>query len=173
MVSLFETAGSDILAAKPHIHRGVRTHLELVFVSKEKLKLYATRGVEIFNKVYYGYIPTDARRSFLSVKIRNVPLGNKEEISREIQAAFGDVGKIASIRPLLIEGTPYLTDQWIVSFETTDDSDLEKRIHRFYILLDNKVTTEWRSAPKICYFCDKEGHIKKDCDQFKEALELQ
>ena len=111
MVSLFETAGGDILAAKPHIHRGVCTHLELVFVNKEKFKLYATRGVENFNKVYYGYIPTDARRSFLSVKIRNVPLGNKEEISYEIQAAFGDVGKIASIRPLLIEGTSYLTDQ--------------------------------------------------------------
>jgi hypothetical protein len=172
MVSLYETAGRDIVAAKPHINRGARTHLELIFTSKDKLKLYATRGVEIFNRSYYGYIPTDTRRSFLSVKIRNVPLGNKEHISEEIKEAFNDIGKIASIKPLLIEGTPYLTDQWIITFETTDDSDLEERIPRFYILLDNKITTEWRAAPKLCYFCDKEGHIKKECPQYKEAVIL-
>ncbi|CAG8790564.1 16089_t:CDS:2, partial [Racocetra persica] len=27
---------------------------------------------------------------------------------------------------------------------------------------DNKITTEWKAAPKVCYFCDQEGHIKKE-----------
>jgi hypothetical protein len=172
MVSLHETAGHDIVAAKPHIKKGTRTHLELVFASQEKLKQYATKGVEIFNKTYFGYIPTDSRKSFLTVKIRNVPLGNKETISDEIKKAFGNIGKVVSIKPLLIEGTPYLTDQWIVTFETTEDPDLEEKIPRFYIFMDNKITTEWRSAPKLCYFCDGEGHIKKECHQYKEALSL-
>src|SRR5690242_16195555 len=143
MVSLHETAGSDIIAAKPHINKGARTHLELVFSSNEKLKRYASEGIQIFNRIYFGYIPSDARRSFLPIKIRNVPLGDKNLISEEIKKAFDNIGKIASIKPLLIEGTPYLTDQWIITFETTDDTELEERIPRFYILMDNKITTEW------------------------------
>jgi hypothetical protein len=34
------------------------------------------------------------------------------------------------------------------------------------------VTTEWKEAPKVCYFCDQTGHIKKDCAQFQEAKNL-
>ncbi|CAG8749002.1 4358_t:CDS:1, partial [Ambispora leptoticha] len=37
---------------------------------------------------------------------------------------------------------------------------------------DNKITTEWKAAPKVCYFCDQEGHIKKECLQFKESVSL-
>ena len=124
------------------INKSIYSYLELIFTSKEKLKYYATKGVEIFDRTYYGYIPIDTRRSFLSVKIRNVPLGNKEIISDEIKETFEDIGQIVSIKPLLIEGTPYLTDQWIIIFETTEDTNLEERIPRFYILIDNKIVTE-------------------------------
>jgi hypothetical protein len=111
MISLYETAGRDIIAAKPHVNRGSRTHLELIFTNEEKLKYYATKGVEIYNRTYYGHIPVDSRRSFLPVKIRNVPLGDKEFISERIKNVFENFGKIASIKPLLIEATSYLTDQ--------------------------------------------------------------
>src|SRR5438552_16842670 len=38
IVSLYETAACDIIAAKPHINKGIHTHLELIFATKEKLK---------------------------------------------------------------------------------------------------------------------------------------
>lgn len=172
MISLYEYAGQDIIAAKQHFNKGVRTHLEVVFDDKERLKHYATKGITIFNQTYYGFIPVDNRRSFLSIKVRNVPLNNKNKVSNALLEVFEDIGKVVSIKPLLIEGTPYATDQWIVVFETTDDPELESRIPRFYLLWDNKITTEWRSAPRMCFFCDKEGHFKKDCSQYKEAIEL-
>ncbi|CAG8677331.1 4790_t:CDS:1, partial [Paraglomus brasilianum] len=78
---------------------------------------------------------------------------------------------LATIKPLMIEGTPYLIDQWVVIFETTDDPDLEKHLPRFNHIWENKVSTEWKSAPKVCYLCDQEGHIKKDCIQFREFIE--
>ena len=49
---------------------------------------------------------------------------------------------------------------------------MEKRISHYYILLENKITTEWKSAPKVCFFCDKEGHVKRDCEQYQKALAL-
>ncbi|CAG8844573.1 11001_t:CDS:2, partial [Racocetra persica] len=38
----------------------------------------------------------------------------------------------------------------------------------------NKITTEWKAAPKVCYFCDQEGHIKKNTSNSKtqEAVSL-
>jgi hypothetical protein len=37
---------------------------------------------------------------------------------------------------------------------------------------DHKVTTDWREAPKVCYYCEKEGHIKRDCEDLKLSIEL-
>src|SRR5437868_3890482 len=72
MISLYDSVGCDIITTKPYINKGTCTYLELIFISKEKLKYYTTKGVEIFDKTYFEYIPTDMRRSFLSVKIRNI-----------------------------------------------------------------------------------------------------
>jgi hypothetical protein len=171
MTSMFEHVKYDVSAAKQHFTKGKRTHLELTFVNAEVRKYYATNGINIENKTYYGYVPTDGRKTFLPVKCRNVPLGNKLDISDALQKAFEYVGKIASIKPLLIDGTPYATDQWIIIFETTNDPEIENNIPRFTYVMDNKVTTEWRSAPKVCYFCEKTGHIKKECPQFLAAVE--
>src|SRR5260364_277690 len=172
MESLFNTAKYDICAAKQHHARGRRTHLEVVFKDRDTLKQYAARGIEIMKRTYYGHIPVDARKTFMSIKCRNVPLGNKNKVSDALVDAFSNVGKIVAIKPLLIEGTPYISDQWIITFESTDDSDLEARIPRFTHVWDNKVTTEWRSAAKVCYFCEATGHIKKDCQQFHESVAL-
>ena len=99
-------------------------------------------------------------------------LGNKEYISNLVKEVFEDFGKISSIKPLLIEGTPYMTDQQIIIFDNTDDPELETRIPRFTSIEDNRVTTEWKEAPKICFFCDQTGHIKRNCEQFQEARNL-
>ena len=171
MTSMFEHVKYDVSAAKQHFTKGKRSHLELTFVNAETRRYYATHGINIENKTYYGYVPTDGRKTFLPIKCRNVPLGNKLDISDALQRAFEDVGKIASIKPLLIDGTPYATDQWIIVFETTNDPELENNIPWFTYVMDNKVTTEWRTASKLCYFCEKTGHIKKECPQFLAAVE--
>src|SRR5690348_8672245 len=119
MISLYESVKQDVIAAKQHFKKGNRTHIEIIFSNKNTLSHHAAKGINIFNKSYFGYIPTDSHKSFLPVKLRNVPLGGKEEITTLIKDAFQDFGKIASIKPLVIERTLYLTDQWIVIFDTT------------------------------------------------------
>ncbi|CAG8850539.1 9994_t:CDS:2, partial [Gigaspora margarita] len=98
---------------------------------------------------------------------------NKLDISDALQRAFKDVKKIASIRPFLIDGTSYATNQWIIVFETTNDPKLENNIPQFIYVMDNKVTTKWQTALKVCYFCEKTGHIKREFPQFIAAVEQQ
>src|SRR6185295_7567758 len=94
MVSLHEHVGLDVIAAKQHFAKGDRTHLELAFASNEQLKYYASKGIVIFNQTYYGFIPTDNRKSFLPVKVRNVPLNNKERVLKAILETFETFEKI-------------------------------------------------------------------------------
>ncbi|CAG8525247.1 26764_t:CDS:2, partial [Dentiscutata erythropus] len=75
-------------------------------------------------------------------------------------------------QPLLYESTPIQSDQWVVIFDITNDANLTLRIPRYINIMDQKVTTEWKEAPKLCYFCDGEGHLKRDCEQLKEANKL-
>ncbi|CAG8687329.1 23025_t:CDS:2 [Dentiscutata erythropus] len=112
MFSLFENVKDKVIAAKQHFKKGARSYLEIVFANQSLLKEYVSNG--------------------------NVPLGNKNQISDLIQEAFEDIGDISSIKPLLIEGTPYLTNQWIVIFKNTDDPNLESKIPRFTQVGDNK-----------------------------------
>ncbi|CAG8674143.1 5934_t:CDS:1, partial [Paraglomus brasilianum] len=131
MASLFESTKYDISAAKAHFTKGTRTHLEVTFIDKDKQRHYAAKGLEILRKTYYGYIPVDTRKTFLQVRCKNVPLGNKNDITEALRESFGSFGNIVSIKPMLIEGTPYVSDQWIITFETTEDPDLENKLPRF------------------------------------------
>ncbi|RIB24687.1 hypothetical protein C2G38_2167954 [Gigaspora rosea] len=54
---------------------------------------------------------------------------NLENTTELILEAFQDAGQIAAIKPLLYEET-ICSDQWLVTFEITDDPDLHFRIPR-------------------------------------------
>ncbi|CAG8711222.1 5500_t:CDS:2, partial [Cetraspora pellucida] len=94
-----------------------------------------------------------------------------KSISNEVLEAFQDIKQIASINPLFFEGTTVCSDQWLITFETTDDPELSIRIPRNTHINNHKVTTDWREAPKICFYYEKEGHIKKDCTELKALIE--
>src|SRR5260364_419448 len=91
MTSIFEHVKYDVSTAKQHFTKGKCSHLELTFVNAETRRYNATHGINIENKTYYGYVPTDSRKTFLLIKCRNVPLGNKLDISDALQRAFEDV----------------------------------------------------------------------------------
>jgi|GEM_PF-6935314 len=171
-VVLNKCIGNDIIGIKPHFTKGVRTHLEIIFKSREDVQKYCANGINMFNQTFLGYIPTNSRNSYLSIKLKNVPIDFQDDITKEIRETFDHVGKISSIKPLVFEGTSILSNQWVVIFDITDDPDINKRIPRFITIMDQKVTTEWREAPKLCFFCDAEGHIKRECQQYKEAQKL-
>ncbi|CAG8779636.1 4235_t:CDS:1, partial [Cetraspora pellucida] len=50
--------------------------------------------------------------------------------------------------------------------------ELEDRLPRHTSVWGQKVLIEWKSAPKVCFYCDQTGHIKRDCPQFKEVLKV-
>ena len=170
--TLYSKIGTDFIGAKPHFVKGVRSYLEIIFSNECKMRQYAKDGINMFRQTFYGYMSTRSSQELLSVRLRRVPITDKEVITEEIKAVFGRIGTIMAIKSLLYEETPIQSDQWVVIFDATEDYCLTSRIPRFVSIMDQKVVTEWKEAPKLCFFCDGEGHIKKDCAQFKEANKL-
>ncbi|CAG8566998.1 25221_t:CDS:2, partial [Gigaspora rosea] len=124
---MFKTARYDINAAKQHFNKGKRSHIEIIFKNKETLKKYVSKGLMIKERTYFGYIPTDAKKTYFSIKCRNVPLGNKDEISNSSYNAFECIGEVSSIRPL----------RWnAASLRTTTENEREED----YVLSDDLMT---------------------------------
>ena len=142
IASLAVSLGEDLIAAKTHMSRGKRTSLEIVLKNKEKVQYYAAKGISLFKQTFFGYIPINLNRSFLTIKLKNTPMGNITNISDSILLAFQDIGQIDSIKPLLFEGTSICTDQWLVTFETTEDPDLVSRIPRSTHIRNHRIFIE-------------------------------
>ncbi|CAG8773429.1 38133_t:CDS:1, partial [Gigaspora margarita] len=88
VVVLNKSIGKDILGLKPHFTKGIRTHLEIIFKSYDNVQKYSTEGISLFNQTFLGYIPTNSRNSYLSVKLKNVPIDFQESITKEIKDTF-------------------------------------------------------------------------------------
>jgi hypothetical protein len=170
IAALAASIGGDLLAAKTHIAKGKRSLLEIILKDKDKVQKYAAEGISLFKQTLFGYIPINLKRSFLTIKLKNTPMGNKETVGKQIQEAFRDIGQISAIKPLFYEGTSVCSDQWLVTFETTEDPQLSSRIPRSTHVGDHRVFTDWKEAPKTCYYCEREGHLKRDCEELKASI---
>src|ERR1043165_668623 len=99
-------------------------------------------------------------------------MGDSKSIENFILEAFKDIGQVVFIKPLFFEGTTVCSDQWLVTFEITEDPDLATRLLRSTHIDEHKVTIDWKEAPKFCFYCKKEGHIKKDCEELKTSIRI-
>ncbi|CAG8829739.1 33385_t:CDS:1, partial [Racocetra persica] len=48
---------------------------------------------------------------------------------------------------------------------------LRSKIPRTTQIGNQKVTTERKESPKICFYCEREEHVKKDCEETKTSIE--
>ncbi|RIB06572.1 hypothetical protein C2G38_2216712 [Gigaspora rosea] len=97
---------------------------------------------------------------------------DNECISTLIREELEVIGIITSIKPLVSEGTPISTNQWVVIFETTNDSNLTKRLSKYTYIWEQKVQTEWKKALKVCFYCDRTDYIKQNFSEYQVSIEL-
>jgi hypothetical protein len=89
-------------------------------------------------------------------------------IGRAIDNITPEGATLHLICPLVVPDTKFLTNQWQVHFDVTDCGyEAFDNIQKFVEIDGFKVNLHWRKATKNCFFCDKEGHIKKDCEEWK------
>ncbi|CAG8507727.1 2306_t:CDS:2 [Cetraspora pellucida] len=74
----------------------------------------------------------------LSIRLRRVPIIDKDTISEEIKWAFDRVGTIIIIKLLLYKGTPIHSDQWVIIFNITEDVKLAEQMPRYVNIMDQK-----------------------------------
>jgi hypothetical protein len=95
-----------------------------------------------------------------------------ETLNKLIPAAMQKIipkgAELRAFRALLVPDTQFLTNQWQTHFDVTNCGyEVFDNLQKFVEIDGFKVNLFWRKATKNCFFCDKEGHIKKDCEEWK------
>jgi hypothetical protein len=146
-------------------------YLEIVFVETIIRDQYLRDGLQISGYILSGYNNAETK-NFMTITLNSVPIMNISKLRNRIGLAMRDItpeGAIEhSIRPLVVPDTDFLTNQWQVHFDVTDCGyEVFDNVQKFVEIDGFKVNLHWRKATKNCFFCDKEGHIKKDCEEWK------
>jgi hypothetical protein len=158
--------GAVLEGAKMKYSKGKRTHLELVFCSKEALDSWKNKQLTVIGRNLKGLEPSSAKRTFLSLSLSGMPLGNKQKTADVVKEVFDKHGLVTTIKPKLWEGTTIASDKWMVTLDTTEEDDLTaftNKLPRTVNISGEKVFVTWKSAPAYCTFCKKTGHKRPLC----------
>ena len=153
LLSLFNLQiGKVMNGAKLKYANGKRTHLEAALVSEEAVQTWINKKLTILGMDLQAVRATNSKRSFLSIFLSGVTLGERGEISKKIKELFEGVGEIAAIKPKVWEGTNCCSENWSVTFDTTDldnEEDFKKAIPRVLDMDGDKVYVTWKAAPQF------------------------
>jgi len=116
--------GKTIYGAKMKFTNNKRFHLELAFFSKEALEVWATKPIILLGKNIMPIVAHSGRKSFFSISLSGVSLCDKQEVMNKLLDIFGKLEKISTIKPKLWEGTSICSDNWLLTYDTTDMKDL-------------------------------------------------
>ncbi|CAG8699700.1 2345_t:CDS:1, partial [Scutellospora calospora] len=76
ILALANLLENKLLATKTYFSKNKRIYLKVIFKKELQQQFYATKGLNIFKQTIFDYIPINLKYSFLSVKLRNTPLGD-------------------------------------------------------------------------------------------------
>ena len=164
--------GKAIYGAKIKFTNNKRSHLELAFFSSEAMETWAKKDITLIGKNFTPIKAHNGKKSFFSITLSGVPLCDKTETTNVILRTFEKIGKVASIKPKLWEGTSICSDNWLVTFDVTEQDALAAltgQIPRLVTINGDRVYVTWKEAPKFCTFCRKSGHKRADCNDLKNA----
>src|SRR6266487_1612050 len=91
--------GPVLEGAKMKYSKGKRTHLELVFCSIEALNSWKDKPLTIIGRNLKGLEPSSVKRSFLSLLLSGMPLGNKQKTAEATKKVFDKYGRFTIIKP--------------------------------------------------------------------------
>jgi hypothetical protein len=146
-------------------------YLEVVFFDSTTRDVYLKDGLQILNHTLSGYNNAQTR-NFMTITLNSVPIMEANKLRSLIIKTMTDIAPkdaiMHALRPLVVPDTDFLTNQWQVYYDVTDCGyEIFNNFQKFVEINGYKVNLYWRKATKNCFFCDKEGHIKKDCEEWK------
>ena len=146
-------------------------YLEVVFLDAAIWDQYLKKELQICGFKLSGYDNSQSR-NFLMINLNSVPIMDTETLNKLITTTMHNMApkgaRLHSFCALMVPDTTFLTNQWQAHFNVTNCGYEAFDDLRKFVEIDGfKVNLFWRKATKNCFFCDKEGHIKKDCEEWK------
>ena len=98
------------------------------------------------------------------IKIANVPIGNRQELSEKLSHYWSQYGTVIDAAPYMFPGKPWLTKRWDVLLQLNEG---DKKLNAPPVFqIDSYTDTlvcSWSGAKKACLRCKCAGHSTSKC----------
>src|SRR5438128_10660690 len=95
------------------------------------------------------------------VRLANLPLEGRDEISAAIKTHWSRYGEVVDTAPHTVKGTNWLTHRWDLLIKTPNEDVLEAPVS--FELLDRLIIAAWAGCPPSCLICLNAGHQARKC----------
>src|SRR5438128_2245018 len=102
------------------------------------------------------------------IKIANVPIGNRQELSEKLSHYWSQYGTVIDAAPYMFPGKPWLTKRWDVLLQLNEG--VKKLDAPPVFQIDGYTDTmvcSWVGAKKACLWCKSAGHSTSKCPMNK------
>src|SRR5580765_1513573 len=102
------------------------------------------------------------------IKIANVPIGNRQELTEKLSRYWSQYGKVIDTAPYMFPGKPWLTKRWDLLLQLNDG--VNKLDAPPVFQLDgytDMLVCSWVGAKKACLWCKSAGHSTSKCPALK------
>ena len=137
--------------------------VEVIFNSEdERNRRVADTMKTPAQKTVFMNLPRHLVLKVIYVRLANLPLEGREEISAAIEKHWSQFGEVVDTAPHTVKGTNWLTHRWDLLMKMPNDNDILEAPVSFE-LLDRKIIAAWAGCPPSCLICLDAGHQAKKC----------
>src|SRR5438132_8413344 len=109
-------------------------------------------------------LPRHKTNKLSVIKIANVPIGNRQELSEKLSHYWSQYGTVIDAAPYMFPGKPWLTKRWDVLLQLNEG---DKKLNAPPVFqIDGYTDTlvcSWSGAKKACLCCKCAGHSTSKC----------
>jgi hypothetical protein len=165
LAAAFEVIGSDAVGV---VTAGGMRSIGIVFPSQELRDKYDGKHLKN-GLVLYQALSQSRHQPIRRLTLQNVPVDDKPRVLEALKKIFATHGELLEVVPLLIKGTPWISDTFHVTVAMSSLEEVPETID----LLGFTVLVHIPGERRVCPHCKSVEHTDENCRTARRQRERQ